>query len=403
MDLKIFVILLLSIVMITSCRENPKSSVRPLRFEVQKIGELPPRDGIHKNPGLAGAFSGIVNNKLIVAGGNNFPDKSPWEGGTKVFYNTVYGFDIVGDTLQPVPVTVSLPEPLAYGASITLPEGVLCIGGNGPEHCSSKVFLIQWDETAKDLKIADFPDLPLPISFATAALAGNKVYLMGGTSVPNGSDSVSHFFRLNLSAIHTPEFKWEKLPPFPGMSRILSVSAVQSNGISECVYLFSGRNFCNPDKPVVFTDGMFYHPELEKWEIVQTSPQTKFQLMAGSAFSHGSNDIVFVGGAPDSTFLNEVRLKAQISDALTNANSKRAEQLRAELLNFYESHNGFDRRLLQFNTIKGTSTQVGDFSSYCPVTTNLIPYGDGALVVCGEIKPGIRTPDIYRIKILTDK
>ncbi len=403
MRLKLFVLSIILILMMTSCRESPKTIAKLSRFEVQKIGELPASDGMSKNPGLAGAFSGIVNSKLIVAGGNNFPDRKPWEGGTKIFYRTIYCFEIGEDTLQSIPVTASLPEPLAYGSSVTLPEGILCIGGNGPERCSSKVFLIKWDEVSKDLKIEDFPDLPVPVSFGTAASAGNKVYLMGGTSVPNGSDSVSHFFRLDLSAIDKPDFKWEKLPSFPGMSRILSVSAVQSNGTKECVYLFSGRNFCNPDKPVVFTDGMFYDPELRIWEAVQTSPQTKFQLMAGSAFRHGLNDIVFVGGAPDSTFLKEVGLKAQLSDALANANKIRSEQLKDELLTFYNTHKGFDRRLLQFNAIKGTISQVGEFSSFCPVTTNVIPYGDGALVVCGEIKPGIRTPDIYRIKVRTEK
>src|SRR4051794_15669468 len=40
--------------------------------------------------GLAGSFAGVSNGALLVAGGANFPNKMPWEGGTKVWYNTIY-------------------------------------------------------------------------------------------------------------------------------------------------------------------------------------------------------------------------------------------------------------------------------------------------------------------------
>ncbi|MCB1133825.1 MAG: galactose oxidase, partial [Verrucomicrobiae bacterium] len=45
--------------------------------------ELPPLPDAH---GFAGAFAGSVEGSLVVAGGANFPDKAPWEGGTKVWH-----------------------------------------------------------------------------------------------------------------------------------------------------------------------------------------------------------------------------------------------------------------------------------------------------------------------------
>ena len=42
---------------------------------------LPGCAGMPENVGLAGAYSGIVEGKLLVLGGANFPDKYPWEGG----------------------------------------------------------------------------------------------------------------------------------------------------------------------------------------------------------------------------------------------------------------------------------------------------------------------------------
>src|SRR6188474_1845861 len=43
--------------------------------------------------GYAGMFAGVAGGKLIVAGGANFPDTMPWEGGKKVWYDTVFVLD----------------------------------------------------------------------------------------------------------------------------------------------------------------------------------------------------------------------------------------------------------------------------------------------------------------------
>lgn len=62
-----------------------------------------------KNVGLAGAYSGIVEDKLLVLGGANFPDKYPWEGGVKTWWSTLYSYDlhmdkwtVYDDSLQPI-------------------------------------------------------------------------------------------------------------------------------------------------------------------------------------------------------------------------------------------------------------------------------------------------------------
>lgn len=371
-----------------------------MKFSVQKIGELPASVLNEKNGGVAGAFSGIIHNKLMIAGGTNFPDKKPWEGGTKIFYDKIYLFEIGKDTLQTISQPVTLPEPLAYGASISLPEGILCIGGNGPARCSSKVFLIRWDKTVNRLFVDTYPELPVPLSFTTAVLSDNNVYVTGGSASPNASETKNYFFRLNLSEINTPSFKWEKLPPYPGLSRVFSVSVAQSNGIRECIYLFSGRNLSNPDEPVVMNDGLVYDPVLQKWDNIQTDLPAAFPVMAGSAFPYESGNIVFVGGASDSAFYKEHQLKMALAKAISLKRGGNTTTLKAELLRFYHGHRGFSSRIFIYNTITKLFTEAGWFRGFCPVTTNAIPFGDGAIITCGEIKPGIRTPEIYKIGLL---
>jgi len=368
------------------------------KYSVHKIGELPTSYSNVKNPGVAGAFSGLINNKLIIAGGANFMDKKPWEGGTKTIHDKIYAFELKNDTIKTISLSVPLPEPLAYGASISMKEGLLCIGGNSMTECSSKVFLIKWDETANDIIVKHFPELPVPLSFSTAVLIDEVVYVIGGSTSPSGAESENYFFRLDLSKSNTPDFVWDKLPPYPGISRVLCVSVAQSNKTRKCIYLFSGRNVSNPDKPVVLNDGLIYDPVLKKWDAVPTLSSSNFPVMAGSAFPSESSNIVFLGGVTDSIFLKEQYLKIEIADAIKSKNVQKTDSLKSELIMFYNEHKGFSQKIMIYNTLSNTISAAGNFNTFCPVTTCAISYKDGAIVASGEIKPGIRTPDIFIIE-----
>jgi len=391
---------LIPVVVAVKCPHQIRTEKKGMEFSVQKIGELPVSASNGKNEGLAGPFSGIIRNKLIIAGGTNFPDKKPWEGGAKIFYDKIYLFEIGTDTLRAISQSVTLPEPMAYGASISLPQGILCIGGNGPARCSSKVFLIRWDQTDHKLIVDTYPELPVPLSFTTAVLSDNVIYVTGGSTSPNASETKNYFFRLGLSGINTPAFKWEKLPSYPGLSRVFGVSVAQSNGVRECIYLFSGRNLSNPDEPVVMNDGLVYDPALQKWDYIRTELPVAFPVMAGSAFPYGSDFIVFAGGVPDSTFYEEHQLKMTLSKAVSLKSGESIMRIKEELLRFYHGHKGFSSRIFMYNTITKCITEAGNYSSFCPVTTNAIPFRDGIIITCGEVKPGIRTPEIYRISLL---
>src|SRR5690348_5467737 len=50
----------------------------------ERLASLPDREG------FAGSFAGVSGGALLVAGGSNFPAAKPWEGGKKVWYDTVF-------------------------------------------------------------------------------------------------------------------------------------------------------------------------------------------------------------------------------------------------------------------------------------------------------------------------
>ena len=71
--------------------------------------------------GVAAPFAGVSGGALLVAGGANFPDKMPWEGGKKVWHDRVWKSGAL--TTQPLP-----PLPIALsGASGALVGDTLIV------------------------------------------------------------------------------------------------------------------------------------------------------------------------------------------------------------------------------------------------------------------------------------
>ena len=119
-----------------------------------------------------GHYNSIAE-QLVIAGGANFPDALPWDGGTKTWWQTAYAVNTDSKDASWKVYNDFLPEPLGYGVSIQLPEGVLCIGGCNATSVSDKVFLIT--EKNNQLTIStDWPKLPVPLANATGAFLGNS-------------------------------------------------------------------------------------------------------------------------------------------------------------------------------------------------------------------------------------
>ena len=87
----------------------------------QRLPPLPNRAG------LGAPYAGVSHGELLVAGGTNFPQAAPWEGGKKLWYDTVYALsEPQGDWKE----VGKLMRPMGAGVSATAPAGVICAGGN---------------------------------------------------------------------------------------------------------------------------------------------------------------------------------------------------------------------------------------------------------------------------------
>jgi len=376
-----------------------------------EIAVLPCSPDEKSQAGQAGAFSGVHDNALLIAGGANFPHGSPWDGGPKVWWDDIFILERkapapVPETTEAQPgyewagTTGKLPRALAYGVSISLQDGVLCIGGCDAQRCYPDVFLLQWNATTQSIGVTEFPPLPKPLAFMSGALAGEKVFVTGGQETMNPGAPTASFFCLDLSkrAAGGEDFRWEDLPPWDGAPRVLPVVAAQTDGETECLYLFSGRNPRPDEDTEILTDAHKFNPATGSWtklDDVRGADNQPICVMAAAAtVPPNGTEIVVFGGADGvvTQMLEHNGRKAR------SENSEEAEAFTKFNMALLEHHPGFSRDILSYDTVKKTWSKVGVFPGPVPVTTPAVRWGDDVIIPTGEVQPGVRSPKIWKGK-----
>ncbi len=286
------------------------------------LPDLPPAPGQTQQKGLAGAFSGVHQDALILAGGANFPQALPWKGGTKVWWNDIYVLTRQADGSYQWLTNPSwkLPQPLAYGASIPTPEGLLCIGGENAERVSDQVFLVQWDSSLQTIRIRKQPPLPVPLAYMAGAQVGEKVYLAGGLTDKNGP-ATRTFLSLDLSQSGA---EWQLLAPWPGPARMVPVAAGPRNEAGP-FYLFSGRETVPGQPTRILHDAYRYDPQTQQWKALSDIMvgEQPTAVMAGTAAALEDSTILIFSGDDGGLFMQLEQL-AQEMDAASDATVRAA-------------------------------------------------------------------------------
>ena len=229
-----------------------------------------------------GFFSGVLGGQIVLAGGTS-DDYSRW-GRNAVCLSENAGFALYEELLS---------KPLAYGASITLSDGILCIGGRDSSQCYEDVFFVTMQQGKLNVS-EDWPPLPFPLSNAAGALLDNKVYLFGGRKSVSPSRLSDSFFVLDLS---NKSRGWKELPGYPGCVREDAILVVQNNGVSPCLYLLGGQTETEEGLSSCLTDGYVYNPQLGKW----SSLGSDFPKGICAAVASGANHILLFQKEPEDT------------------------------------------------------------------------------------------------------
>ena len=179
--------------------------------------------------------------------------------------------------------------------SITLPDGVLYIGGRDSSQCSKKVVLTTMQQGKRNIS-EDWPLLPFPLSNAAGVLLDNKIYVLGGRKSLKPSDLSDSFLVLDLS---NKSKGWKELPTYPGDARENAIFVVQNDGVSPCVYVLGGQKETEEGVSSCLTDGYVYNPQLNRW----SSLGSGFPKGVCAAIVSGANHILLFQEESEDTLL----------------------------------------------------------------------------------------------------
>lgn len=309
--------------------------------------------------GFAGPFAGVSGGALIVAGGANFPGAMPWEGGQKIWHDSIF---VLTKTNGSWLTGFKLPRPLGYGVSVATRDGVLCAGGSDAHQHYKDVFLLSWRNEKIETKI--FPSLPRPLANACGALVGNTVYIAGGIETPDATNALNIFWSLDLSQ---PKSQWRELEPWPGPPRMLAVAGACNGSF----YLCSGVSLTGDaaGKPVrrYLKDAYCFMPG-NGWKQIADLPRAA--VAAPSPAVSSKNQLLIVSGDD------------------------------GELVNFEpkSAHPGFPKNILGYDPLSDRWTNLGE-TPLSRATAPIARWKNMFVIVNGEARPGFRTPEVWRVEL----
>ena len=388
----------LSLILIALCSltglQAQVSETQDNKYNSVTYQPLPPLS-VAGNQGVSAPYAGIIDGKIVVAGGCNFPDTPAAEGGTKKFYTDIYLLD--GDNWQKVG---DLPCAAAYGVSISVPDGLLCIGGTDGSNSLADVWLVSLEDGKALVK--QLTPLPVALDNMAGAYGGGNVYVAGGQS--NGQPSMAAF-----CLPYPGNGTWQELPQIPGAARIQPAAVVQTASTGACFYLMGGyQPATTTEKGFAHTDGVFYNPQTGLWK--NTSPIVPFgqgdpmTLVGAQGIASGCAHIVFFGGVDRQVFTDAINRPLEISqlEAETTTPQPRLSELR-EQMSLYMQHSAewykFNDELIIYHTITDTWVRESRSPLLARAGAAVVPYDGSWVVINGESKPGIRASEVTAVKM----
>lgn len=327
--------------------------------------------------GVAGCFAGSSGDGdrtsvLVVAGGANFPDGSLWSGGKKVWHARAYVLPTPDGEWIDAGV---IPRPLGYGVSVSHGGRVWCVGGGDADEHVATCFSMRWDAAQLRLSVEPdaLPPLPRPTALGAGVLVGSRLYVAGGLEQPDATEAIRGMWSIDLAA-EAHERRWREHRPCPGPGRVLPVMG-ESVGK---VFLVGGAEpvaEANAWPPRRFLqDAHAYDPATDRWHPV-AKPPVPLVAAPSPAIGLAEGKLLFLPGND----LDLYRRERELADR----------------------HPGFPRTLRVFDPGADTWSDIGSIPpEFIPVvTTPTVPWNGDWVVASGESRPGVRTPQMIRLRL----
>ena len=230
-----------------------------------------------------------------------------------------------------------------------------------------------------------WPDFPAPIKNGAGARIGATVYAGLGSAG-------KAWYALDTAKPGAP---WVALAPFPDAARD-AASAVAINGL---VYIFGGSGKNAPDDKAltVFDTAYVYDPAANSWRQLPT--RAPLGIFTASVVSVDQRNIVFFGG------VNKAIFDGYFQDYAVGAADNKERQ--AVVAGHY-----FDQRpqdylwtaqVMSYNPQTNQWRNLGTDPQLPTVGAGVAVHGQLVTMVNGEIKPGLRSPNVKEVSIDGDK
>jgi len=196
--------------------------------------------------------SGVIQGDLITLGG------IVWKNDTKLWINTIRRYDTAKKSWSEIG---KLPHALAYPAFGQTEKGIYFVGGGDGTNANSALYFCE-----ANLPVKKLGQIPQPLLYSGAAIAGNKLFIACGVSdVADIKTLTNSFYAIDLA-----NGKTEALPEFPAGKWILpSISAVGNK-----LFAFTGASLNPTDNTkVVNSDAAFVYSIAGKtWKPIKAYP-----------------------------------------------------------------------------------------------------------------------------------
>ncbi|MCM5528296.1 hypothetical protein [Parasegetibacter sp. NRK P23] len=376
---KIAIILLLPLMIFSAAIHAQKVRKQMLQWRI--AAELPPDNSGQVSPGFAGPVTGVHQNRFLVAGGANFPDSMPWNGGKKRYHQQAYVYRWKAGKLL-LDYSGILPQPVAYAANCVTAKGIVYAGGENEQGISKKVFLVTLQEKEHGVGYMPLPDLPVAVTNASAIAIGSSVYLAGGETANGVSDQ---FLLLDLD---NTDAGWQVMPVLPAP---VSHSILLKHNAN--VYLIGGRMKRPNDTSVFYSKVAAFDTNTRAWKEKANLP---YALSAGTGIVHHDKIFIF-GGDKGITFHKTETLINAIANSKDENEKARMTEEKAVLQN---RHPGFSNEVLVYDLVTDKWDTAGFIPFPAPVTTTALTWNGYFFLPSGEIKAGVRSPFILSAKPL---
>lgn len=388
------VLFVLSLIILTACTETQKE--QSMKIDITTLTTQGLQGDLQK--GVSASYAALIDDNLLVAGGCNFPDKLGVEGGKKVFYDEILLFNKTQNQWQTIG---KLPEAAAYGVSVAIPDGYLWIGGQTATNSLANCYKVQYSKE-KALTLTSFPALPEPLDNFSGASVGSKVFVAGGNASGKASNKV---FYINTAT----DKEWKQLPDFLGDARVQPVLAAIEKDNDTLLYVLGG--FFGGDTTKTPTMGekvLAFSLKQQQWHEValQENPNKEiFSLTGATALAIDNRYIACFGGVNHSLFINTITDLYHLGKD-TSLTDEQRKQKNYDYMSHYMTqpiaYYKFNQECYLFDTHTKQWLVLNTQPDFARAGATLVGTSSEFYLIQGELKPGVRSPKTYKLKILSN-